>query len=141
LVGTEALLNALAGNRDCDAAVALQRCGASLDLICQRLESESGDVPDERAAVAPEMEAAFRSLQALGIDTNPSREFTNRVCKITALAEREAKAGDYHQIGTGEILIGLLWDGGGVGAKVLSGMGIDLGVARRAMSARERREK
>jgi ATP-dependent Clp protease ATP-binding subunit ClpC len=145
LVGTEALLIALVTSHDCDAAFALQTCGASLDLICQRLESESGKVPDERSVVDAEMREEMRevtaTLKRLGIDPNPSREYTNRVCKITALAEKEARAKDNHQIGTGEILIGLLWDGGGVGAQILFDMGISLEIARRAMSTRERKEK
>jgi ATP-dependent Clp protease ATP-binding subunit ClpC len=144
LVGTETLLIALARNRACDAAIALQKCGASLDLVCQQAESRSGNVPDE-GATAPFspiiMTEVAAKLNELGIDPNPSREFTNRVCKITALAEKEAKAKGCGQIGTGEILIGLLWDGSGVGAQVLIGMGISLESVRRTMSTHEREEK
>ncbi|GAA3435767.1 Clp protease N-terminal domain-containing protein [Kutzneria kofuensis] len=51
--------------------------------------------------------------------------FTPRVRKVLELAVREALRLEHNFIGTEHVLLGLLAEGDGVGAKVLTGLGVD----------------
>ena len=52
--------------------------------------------------------------------------FTQRVQKVFLLAQEEAKSFNHNVIGTEHILLGLVREGGGIAAKVLISMGVDL---------------
>lgn len=52
--------------------------------------------------------------------------FTDRARKTMALANQEANRFNHDEIGTGHLLLGLIKEGGGVGANALKNLGVDL---------------
>jgi ATP-dependent Clp protease ATP-binding subunit ClpC len=56
--------------------------------------------------------------------------FSDRARRVVARAREEASALNHNDVGTGHILLGLLREGGGVGAQVLVKLGADLDGAR-----------
>ena len=56
--------------------------------------------------------------------------FTDRARRVVALAQEEARRLDHNYIGTEHILLGLLREGDGVGAKALESLGISLDAVR-----------
>lgn len=52
--------------------------------------------------------------------------FTERAQKVLMLAQEEARRLNYPYVGTEHLLLGLIREGGGIAAKVLQGMGIEL---------------
>jgi ATP-dependent Clp protease ATP-binding subunit ClpC len=85
--------------------------------------------------------AAARVLESLGIGPGTVRDrvqeairrgqqapsghirFTARAKKVLELAVQEADALGHHYIGTEHVLLGLIREGGGVAAQVLTGLG------------------
>jgi ATP-dependent Clp protease ATP-binding subunit ClpC len=69
-------------------------------------------------------------------DQNPSGHipFTPRAKKVLQLALREALQFGHNYIGTEHILLGLVREGDGVAAQVLTGMGAELGRVRREVT-------
>jgi ATP-dependent Clp protease ATP-binding subunit ClpC len=56
--------------------------------------------------------------------------FTNRARRVVVLAQDEARMLDHNWIGTEHLLLGLIHEGDGVGAKALESMGISLDAVR-----------
>jgi hypothetical protein len=52
--------------------------------------------------------------------------YTPRVKRVLALAAKEAKALNHHYVGTEHLLLGLLREGDGVAARILTSLGVDL---------------
>lgn len=59
--------------------------------------------------------------------------YTDRARSVLQLAEAEAERLGHHYIGTEHILLGLIREGGGIGAGVLESLGVDLPKARAAV--------
>jgi ATP-dependent Clp protease ATP-binding subunit ClpC len=97
---------------------------------------------------------AFAALRRLGLDPNAvglevekvvgtgaeaavigNIPYTPRVKKALALATREAKSMGHRYCGTEHILVGLIREGDGVGARVLKSFGVDAEKAREAVIA------
>ncbi|HEY7354805.1 MAG TPA: Clp protease N-terminal domain-containing protein [Ktedonobacterales bacterium] len=57
-------------------------------------------------------------------------KFTERAAKVLSLAQEEAQRFNHNYIGTEHILLGLVREGEGVGAKVLSNLGVELNTVR-----------
>jgi len=57
-------------------------------------------------------------------------KFTERARKVLRLAQEEAQRLKHNYIGTEHLLLGLICEGDGVAAKVLSNLGVDLDKAR-----------
>jgi ribosomal protein S14 len=112
LIGTEYLLLGLIREGEGVAATALASLGVSLE--------------GARAKVA---EAPRR----LGIALSGSPPFTARAKKVLELSWREAQQLGHNYIGTEHLLLGLIREGHGVGARVLVGLGIDLGQVRQTV--------
>jgi ATP-dependent Clp protease ATP-binding subunit ClpC len=53
-------------------------------------------------------------------------KFTERARKVLSLAQEEAQRFNHNYIGTEHLLLGLVREGDGVAAKVLSNLGVDL---------------
>src|SRR5258708_26973383 len=66
-------------------------------------------------------------------DRDKFNRFTQRARKVLSLAQEEAQRFQHNYIGTEHILLGLIREGEGVGAKVLSNLGVDLQKARSAV--------
>lgn len=71
-----------------------------------------------------------------GAGTNRERsfdKFTGRARKVMQLAQEEAQRFQHHYIGTEHLLLGLLGEGEGVAAQVLTRLEVDLEQARQAV--------
>ncbi len=60
-------------------------------------------------------------------------KFTERARKVLSLAQEEAQRFQHNYIGTEHLLLGLVREGEGVAAKVLSNLGVDLEKVRKAV--------
>jgi ATP-dependent Clp protease ATP-binding subunit ClpC len=113
-IGTEHILLGLLDEGDGVGFKALEAMGASPDAVRERVEEMTG-----------------RSQE-------PPREghipFTPRAKKVLELSLREALQLGHTYIGTEHILLGLLREGEGVAAQVLTGFGIDLNRTRQQIT-------
>ncbi|MEH0841947.1 Clp protease N-terminal domain-containing protein [Micromonospora sp. CPCC 205711] len=104
-------------------AAALREIGIDLAAIVARIEESFG--PDAlREAVPPPRRRWGRRRPDDG-------RFSPRAKKVLELSLREAIRLRHHHIGTEHILLGLLREGGGLGALVLTEAGVDLDDLRR----------
>jgi ATP-dependent Clp protease ATP-binding subunit ClpC len=69
------------------------------------------------------------------MDRNRFDKFTERARKVLSLAQEEAQRLQHHYIGTEHLLLGLVREGEGVAANVLSNLGVDLNEVRYAVEA------
>ena len=60
-------------------------------------------------------------------------KFTERARKVLSLAQEEAQRFQHNYIGTEHLLLGLVREGEGVAAKVLTSLGVDLEKVRKAV--------
>src|SRR5688500_11685539 len=60
-------------------------------------------------------------------------KFTERARKVLTLAQEEAQRFNHNYIGTEHLLLGLVREGEGIAAKVLSNLGVELNKARSAV--------
>jgi ATP-dependent Clp protease ATP-binding subunit ClpC len=108
-VGTEHLLLGLVHEGSGVAAKALESLGISLEAVRQRVEEVIG-----RGEHAPSGHIPF----------------TPQAKQILKLALEESRTLGHHYIGTEHILLGLISEGDGVAARVLSGLDADLNGVR-----------
>ncbi len=59
--------------------------------------------------------------------------FTERARRVLTLAQEEAQRFNHNYIGTEHVLLGLVREGDGVAAKVLSNLGVELAKVRSAV--------
>ncbi|GAA3731631.1 Clp protease N-terminal domain-containing protein [Plantactinospora mayteni] len=109
------------GDRD---AEALRSIGIDLSAVRSKLEESFG----EGALEAPPARSARRGLLG-GWDF--SNRFSARAKKVLELALREAVQLRHREIGAEHILLGLLREGNGLAALVLTEAGVDLAELRR----------
>jgi ATP-dependent Clp protease ATP-binding subunit ClpA len=108
-IGTEHILLGLVHERDGIAAQALESLGISLEAVHRQVEQIIGqgqDMPSRHA------------------------QYTLRAKKALDLSLREALQLGHHHIGTEHILLGLLREGDGPAAQVLTELGADLSLVR-----------
>lgn len=121
-IGTEHLLLGLVREGAGVAAQALVRSGHELPAVRQYVIDiiEKGS---QHAAESPaaQIKAAVQGALGVGRTPNPSGErgLTQRAKKVLELAVEEAKRMDHHYIGTEHLLLGILREGEGIGARVL----------------------
>jgi ATP-dependent Clp protease ATP-binding subunit ClpC len=108
-VGTEHVLLGLIDEGSGVAAKVLESLGISQETVRQRVEEASG-----RGEQAPSGHIPF----------------TPQSKKLLELALSESRALGHDYIGTEHILLGLIREGSGVAAQVLTGLGADLNGAR-----------
>ncbi|MFI5490738.1 Clp protease N-terminal domain-containing protein [Micromonospora echinaurantiaca] len=109
------------GLADADAA-ALREIGIDLAAIVARIEESFG--PDALREAAPAPRRWWRRRYAGG-------PFSPRAKKVLELSLREALRLRHNHIGTEHILLGLIREGHGLGALVLTEAGLDLDDLRR----------
>src|SRR6267154_5357178 len=66
-------------------------------------------------------------------DRDKFNKFTERARRVLSLAQEEAQRFQHNYIGTEHLLLGLVRQGEGVAAKVLSNLGVDLNKVRNAV--------
>ncbi len=109
-IGTEHILLGLVQERDGIAAEALEALGISLEAIRQQVEQMTGQGQDPAAG--------------------GHTQYTLRAKRALDLSLREALQLGHHHIGTEHILLGLLREGEGPAAQVLTELGADLSRVR-----------
>jgi ATP-dependent Clp protease ATP-binding subunit ClpA len=109
-VGTEHLLLGLIALGQGTAVAVLGTMGLDLETVRKEVEKQVGTGPDqEKVGNIP---------------------YTPRVKTCLALAAREARALNHTYVGTEHILLGLLREGDGVAARVLTKLGVDIEITR-----------
>ena len=108
-IGTEHILLGLIHEGEGVAAKALESLGISLEGVREKVEETIGPA---------------------GSSTTGSPPFTPRAKKVLELSLREALQLGHNYIGTEHMLLGLVREGEGVAAQVLTGLGADLNGAR-----------
>ncbi len=114
------------GLAEADAA-ALREIGIDLAAIVARIEESFGPDALREAVPAPR--------RRWGRRRHTGGPFSGRAKKALELSLREAVRLRHRHIGTEHILLGLLREGGGLGALVLSEAGVDLADLRRRVEA------
>jgi len=110
-VGTEHVLLGLIRFGQGTAVNVLNKMGLDLEVVRAEVEKHVGTGPDQKI-----------------IGNIP---YTPRVKRVLALAAKEAKALHHTYVGTEHILLGLLREGDGVAARVLSNLNVDIEVTRK----------
>lgn len=110
-VGTEHVLLGLIRLGQGVAVNVLQKMGVDLEALQKEVENQVERGPD---------------LKAIG-----ATPYTPRVKKVLALAAREARGLNHMYVGTEHLLLGLLREGDGVAARLLSHLDVDLEQTRR----------
>jgi len=106
--------------------------------------SEQGGIGKARARIKEQVDKAreqvdkARARERREQDGEPAEgdrfdRFTERARKVLALAQGEARRLNHNYIGTEHLLLGLIREGGGVAAKVLSHLDVELDQARDAV--------
>lgn len=108
-IGTEHILLGLIHEGEGVAAKALESMGISLEAVRQQVQEIIGEGPQAPTGHIP---------------------FTPRAKKVLELSLREALQLGHNYIGTEHILLGLIREGDGVAAQVLTKLGADLGRVR-----------
>jgi ATP-dependent Clp protease ATP-binding subunit ClpA len=112
-VGTEHLLLGLISLGQGTAVNVLQHAGIHIDNVREEVKN--------------------RSAQGRTKESSDIFPYTPRVKKVLALAAKEAKALNHTHVGTEHILLGLLREGEGVAARVLTGLGLNLTAVRESI--------
>lgn len=105
-VGTEHVLLGLIQLGQGVAVTVLGKLGLDLESVRLEVEKQVGTGPDQKV---------FGNIP-----------YTPRVKKVLALAAKEAKTLNHTYVGTEHVLLGLLREGDGVAARVLSHFGVDV---------------
>jgi len=114
-IGTEHVLLGLIKLGQGVAVSVLQRMGLDLESVRMEVEKEVGTGPDQKAST--------------------NIPYTPRVKKVLALANKEAKQLNHSYVGTEHILLGLLREGEGMAARVLTSLNVDLQTTRNEVLA------
>jgi ATP-dependent Clp protease ATP-binding subunit ClpA len=138
-IGTEHVMVALAAH-DCLAGQLLQARGVTADSMRARLHtwerSDTGLDPAALATLGIDLDAVRRAAEeefgpgALAANTRPMPRghlpFTKRAKKSLELAVREAVAVHSDEINSGHLLLGVIGEGDGPGARLIRDAGIDV---------------
>lgn len=114
-IGTEHVLLGLIKLGQGVAVSVLQKMGLDLESVRMEVEKEVGTGPDQK--------------------TTSNIPYTPRVKKVLALANKEAKQLNHSYVGTEHILLGLLREGEGMAARVLTSLNVDIQTTRNEVLA------
>lgn len=144
-VGTEHLLLGLLIEGDGIAAHVLNDLGANLDKVRQELDSLLRDQPSEGASPRevkwPGSVRGRRGWEAGHIIRSVFQTlgpFTIEARSVMALTEEESAKAALGYVGTEHLLIGLLRQAEGIGARALNNLGVTLEGVRGELAARRR---
>ena len=114
-VGTEHILLGLIKLGQGVAVSVLQNMGLDLETVRIEVEKQVGSGPEQKMG--------------------GNIPYTPRVKKVLALSDKEARQLDHSYVGTEHLLLGLLREGEGVAARVLSSLEIDINQTRQEILA------
>lgn len=126
----ERLVGAVPPELTDDDAAALRTIGIDLNAVLERTEQALGPEAFTPAACPPRRHGLLRQ-RAFG--RSQSLRFGPRAKKVLELALREALALRHNYIGAEHILLGLLREGDGLAARILTDSGVDLQQLRQAI--------
>ncbi len=106
-------------------AEALESIGIDLDAVKAKLEETFGPGALDELSRPPKRGGWWRRR-----DSGGRSPFTPRAKKVLELSLREAIALKHNYIGTEHLLLGLLREGNGLGAKILADAGLDFAELR-----------
>src|SRR5579859_5012213 len=153
-IGTEHLLLGLVREGEGIAAGVLQSFGIQLEQVrkstlamlaqlgqAARGESEAATGTEGETPGTPETPTEFSysplepspPVLASPSDRDRFDRFTERARRVLTLAQEEAQRYQHNYIGTEHLLLGLVREGEGVAAKVLSNLGVELNKVRSAV--------
>ncbi|HVB62486.1 MAG TPA: Clp protease N-terminal domain-containing protein [Ktedonobacteraceae bacterium] len=135
-IGTEHLLLGLVREGGGIGAGVLQSMGVNLENLrtstIQIVDSTQTARTAQEQATGPAATAAAqsgtseRSEASVSANRNRFDKFTERARKVLSLAQEEAQRFQHNYIGTEHLLLGLVREGDGVAAKVLTNLGVTL---------------
>ncbi|WP_406203886.1 hypothetical protein OH807_27730 [Kitasatospora sp. NBC_01560] len=158
-VGTEHLLLAILAERDDPAAAVLIDAGLDHETALREVRRLLGEGNDAQAlaAIGVDLEAVREAVESVfgegALDAAPEEPearrrgrlrlgakerrspFTARAKKVLELSLRESLRLKSGHIGIGHLLLGVLREGEGLGARVVAGHGLDFAELRRAVEA------
>ena len=114
-VGTEHILLGLIKLGQGVAVSVLQNMGLDLETVRIEVEKQVGSGPEQK--------------------TGSNIPYTPRVKKVLALSDKEAQQLEHSYVGTEHLLLGLLREGEGVAARVLSSLEVDINQTRQEILA------
>src|SRR5437867_2260055 len=130
-IGTEHLLLGLVREGEGIAAGVLESLGVSLEKVrAQVIEvlKSSSSTTSRQSGIKSTMRSPTSAARPPRFDS-----FTERARKVLQLAQEEAKRFNHNYISTEHILLGLVREEGGVAARVLNNLGIELHKVRSAV--------
>jgi hypothetical protein len=134
-IGTEHLLLGLVREGEGIAAGVLESLGVNLENVRRQTIqclSTPGDQSSPVRNTVVSSEVALL-LQTSSNDLDRVDNFTEHARKLLSLALEEAQRFQHNYIGTEHLLLGLVSEGEGVGAKVLEGLGVEPNKVRSAV--------
>ncbi|MFF4384002.1 Clp protease N-terminal domain-containing protein [Kitasatospora sp. NPDC001547] len=158
-VGTEHLLLAILARTDDPAAAVLTGAGLDRETARQAVRRLSGDGDQSQAlaSIGVDLDAVREAVESVfgegALDAPPEEEskrrgwfrsgggkggrvpFTARAKKVLELSLRESLRLKSGQIAVGHLLLGVLREGEGLGARVVADHGLDFQAVRRAVEA------
>ena len=131
-IGSEHLLLGLAREGQGASAAALESMGVRLDQITALVLRVLG------VSLPPDVSGTATAMPSSSMPASPSSRdrfdrFTERARKVMSLAQEEARRLQHNYMGTEHLLLGLVAEGEGVAAKVLSNLGVELNKVRSAV--------
>lgn len=112
---------------------------ADIDAYLERQKLPAEEASGRHGGKLPRRVRSLIALSGAGSgskecsDTGSFDHFTERAARVMALAQEEAQRLSHDYIGTEHLLLGLIAEGEGVAAKVLSNSGIDVTKVRSAV--------
>jgi len=138
-IGTEHLLLGLVREGEGIAAGVLESLGVNLEKVraetvrvLARLGPSAGAVEDVTESAEGTGNGSEQGAQP-GRGPDRFDKFTDRARKVLTLAQEEATRFNHNYIGTEHLLLGLVREGEGVAAKILSNLGVELNRVRSAV--------
>ena len=138
-IGTEHLLLGLVREGEGIAAGVLESLGVNLEnvraetvRVLARLGPSAGAVEDVTESAEGTGNGSEQGAQP-GRGPDRFDKFTDRARKVLTLAQEEATRFNHNYIGTEHLLLGLVHEGEGVAAKILSNLGVELNRVRSAV--------
>lgn len=144
-IGTEHLLLGLAREGEGIAAGVLSSFGldlmklraATIQIISHGQDISAVQSSDQPLAQPAQPEAQSGASERSGASVSASRgrfdKFTERARRVLSLAQEESQRFQHNYIGTEHLLLGLVREGDGVAAIVLSNLGVKLDEVRKAV--------
>ena len=130
-VGTEHILLGLIKLGQGVAVSVLQNMGLDLETVRIEVEKQDGLVPEHTNP--PHANWVKKAFNIANKDGDLS--YTKGVKKVLSLSNKEAEQLDHSYVGTEHILLGLLREGEGVAARVLTSLNVDINQTRQEILA------